>query len=528
MRQALRAAPHLSVVLVAALAGCGGGDNSAPKLTFAERCSQLAGKAMGGGTIASTKLVAAAPDKPQTCEAKGTIVSSPTSTINFRIDLPEDSQWNKKLVQLGGGGYNGEVRTSDMVTMFSGSEARMRGYAFVGADGGVQTSNLSSTLNNPSAFDNFAFNYHPQVLKAATAALQTVYESAPTRKYFWGVSTGGREALLQAQRYPENYDGIVAGEPVVDYSNVIQKGTAVAQLAFSNGGKGWLNPAKVKLYADAQLAACDALDGVADGIISNTGACSFDTQTLRCPAGVDTGDTCLSDEQLATIDFVRTDTPLPVPVANGITVGPAFGMGAEADAAAGLTAMQFGASATQPASTLFFFSDFWLKYQVTSDVNTTVLGYTLGSDAARWLELSNKVNATNPDLNAFADRGGKLLLWAGASDHLVPPAYSSNYYGNVVTKLGQTKTDGFMRFYMLPGVVHGTTGPGAFMIDYLAALDSWVEKNQAPSDALTVAKPSADGKTTIRTRPLCRFPTWPKYGGTGDVNAASSYSCATL
>jgi feruloyl esterase len=213
-------------------------------------------------------------------------------------------------------------------------------------------------------------------------------------------------------------------------------------------------------------------------------------------------------------------------VANGITRAPAWGVGGEAAAAGNWTIAQFGASPTAPASQLYFFSDWWLKYQVTSNVNTTVLGYTPGSDSARWLELSEKVNATNPDLSAFAGRGAKLLLWAGASDNLVPPGYATDYYQSVVGKLGQETTDSFMRFYMLPGVVHGPGGPGAGIVDNLAILENWVEKGKAPDDSLTAARLAADGKRVEMTRPLCRYPTWPKYRGAGDQNLAASFSCA--
>lgn len=544
----------LSCTLAALAAGCGGGSGGggdaaalaaaiaaanaaaagangpgsappAPRAAFKERCSGLVGKAVGPGSIVTAEVMAASATTLQTCQVRGAIVSSPTSTINFRIDLPEDSVWNQRLVQIGGGGYDGVVVGPDLVMLANG-DVYKRGYAWVSADGGVQVPDLSSTLNNPSAFDNFAFAYHPQVLKVASAAIQSIYGKPAARTYFYGMSTGGREALLQAQRYPQSYDGIVAGEPVVDYSNVIQRGIALAKLAFSNNGAGWLSPAKIKLFGDAQMAACDGLDGAVDGVISNVSACRFDVRTLRCPGGADSGDSCLSDAQIASVDFMRSDFTLPVPVANGITRAPAWGVGGEAAAAGNWTIAQFGASPTAPASQLYFFSDWWLKYQVTSNVNTTVLGYTPGSDPARWLELSEKVNATNPDLSAFAGRGAKLLLWAGASDNLVPPGYATDYYQSVVGKLGQETTDSFMRFYMLPGVVHGPGGPGAGIVDNLAILENWVEKSKAPDDSLTAARLAADGKRVEMTRPLCRYPTWPKYRGTGDQNLATSFSCA--
>lgn len=531
MRQPHSLTP-LPFVLIAALAGCGGGgDPPAPtgtaQLSFAERCTQLVGKAVSPGTIMSTALNAETSTRPQTCEAMGRIETSPTSVINFRIDLPEDASWNTKLLQMGGGGYNGNIPPIDNIDAFTdGVPVRKRGYVFAASDSGHQgpSRDFNFALNNPEALDNFAFNAHPQLLQAALATIQTVYGTAPTRKYFFGISTGGREALQQAQRFAGSYDGIVAGMPVVDYSIVNQKGIAIGQAAFGNGGAGWLNPVKVKLFETAQLAACDVLDGVIDGIIANVAGCSYNPQLLQCPGGVDTGDTCLSDAQIATVNVMRTRTPLPTAVANGITTAAPLGIGDEASPG-GWTTMQLGASATVPASAEFSFAEGYLKYGVTSNPAFDLFSYVPGTFAAEWLALSNKVNATDPDLNAFADRGAKLLLWHGASDHLVPPGYSSDYYSSVVARLGQTKTDSFMRFYLMPGVGHAPVGSGANRSDLMAALENWVERSQAP-DSLIGTKFAGDGVTPALTRPICRYPTFPRYNGTGNVNLASSFTCS--
>lgn len=519
--------------LVACSGGTGDAAPAPAPAAFVDRCTQLVGKAVGSGTITSTKMIAASAPQPQTCSVQGQIVSSPTSTIKFQIDLPVDTAYNNKLLHVGGSGYNPVVATAETAFTSQGNNVRQRGYAIIGSDSGHQsasTFDLSWALNNPTAFDNFAFNSAPQVLAAGLDTVKIVYGVAPKYKYFYGTSTGGREALQQAQRFPDSYDGVVALEPALSYDASIQKGIQVAQAAFGSGGAGWISPFKAALFDGAQLAACDAADGLADGIISHPTACTFDPTTLRCPGGADTGNTCFSDNQLATIQAVRTDLTLPAPVANGVTVARRYGIGVEGDpllgTGGGWVAMQFGASASQPFSGMYAFADQWLKYAVTSNAATTVTGYVLGSDTAKWMALSVKDNASNPDLSSFATHG-KLILWHGWSDHLVPPGSSIDYYNSVVSKLGQAKTDSFMRFYMSPGVTHVTTGPGAGIVDRLTALEDWVEKGATPPDSLVGTKYAADGTSVVRTRPTCRYPAWPKYSGSGDVNAAASFKCVT-
>lgn len=491
--------------------------------SFAERCASLAGQAVGTGTIVSTKLLDASASQPQTCAAQGQIVSSSTSTISFQLDLPTDGAWNKKFLQIGGGGYDGVVSTIEAVgNLPDGVSPRLKGYAIVGSDSGHQGSNLSMAfaLNNPVGFDNFAFNNHPLVYAAALDGIKAMYSAAPEKKYFWGASTGGREALLQAQRYPQNYDGIVAGMPVVDYSNVNQKAIQVAQLAYANNGAGWLSPAKVQTFANAELSACDALDGLADNLILNWQACHFDPQVLRCAGGADTGDTCLSDAQLATVAAMRTRTTLAVPLANGITSSPAYGIGGEA-APSGWTTFHFGATANPPGQGLgTLLASEWLKYAVASDANASIFSYVPGTFAAQWLSTSQAVNTTNPDLSAFNARGGKLVLWHGSSDALVPPGFSIDYYSSVVAKFGQTSVDSFVRFFVVGSMGHGSGGASVF--DSLGSLESWVEKGVAP-DAMTASTPQGS-----LFRPVCRFPYWPKYNGSGAANSASSFTCSAI
>ncbi|MES2262585.1 MAG: tannase/feruloyl esterase family alpha/beta hydrolase [Pseudomonadota bacterium] len=518
-------APVMSLPVLLILAACGGNDGGAesPPVAavpaFSTVCGALAGKTVGAGKITAAVMVAATASTAEACNASGEIVSSPASTIKFRLILPNSQAWNKKLLQFGGAGYNGSIRDIP-------ADIARRNYATVASDSGHQGTvlSLSFALNNTAGFDNFAFASVPQVYAAALAGIRLAYDAAPQRKYFYGESTGGREALQQAQRYPANYDGIVALEPVIDYSAVNQKGIAVQKRIASAGGAGWLSPAKVARFDAARLASCDALDGLADGIIANPEACVFDPAVLRCPAGADTGDSCLSDAQLATVKVLTTNERLAVPTANGVTTAFQFGIGVEADAAAGWSAMHFGAAPSPIGSLLGLLSQDWARYAVLGNASADILAHDPADYASQWLASSIKSNANNPDMRAYAERGGKLLLWHGWSDHLVPPMGSIDLYGRTVQAMGTAGTNAFMRFYLSAGVTHSGTGPGATQTDFLTALESWVEGGTVPPDALLSKKPAADG-TVALTRPTCRYPSWPRYNGSGDKNAAASFTC---
>ena len=513
--------------LAFSLVACGGGSSppaASAQQAFQKTCAGLAGQTVGEGTIVSAADVPASGVVPEMCDAMGAIVSSPTSTINFKVELPIPSAWNKKMLQEGGGAFDGVI--ADYLPAYETGNVRQKGYVVVADDSGHQDPNITDltfALNNETAFDNFAELAIPRTYTAAQATIKLMYGVAPTHNYFYGISTGGREALQQAQRNPQNYDGIVADVPVIDYGQVIQKGIAVQQAALNSNGAGWLDANKIQLYANAQLAACDGLDGLVDGIISNVAACHFDPTTLRCPGGTDAGDTCLSDAQLATVKILTTDTALPVSLPNNLTVAPRWGIGAETDAGGGWAAEQLGAAPQPDMSALGIFSDQYVKYGITGNPATNLLTYDATQDAAQWQATSDKVNATNPDMTSFAARGGKLILYSSLSDQLNEPFETIDYYNEVAQTMGQSETDSFLRFYTAPGVTHGGTGPGAGLADRLGALENWVENGVTPPDQLLASKVAQDGSVVL-TRPMCRYPDWPKYNG-GDVNSASSFTC---
>lgn len=503
-----------------ALTACGGNGNddaSTPlaQLPFEQRCSALVGRSVGGGVIEDTTYVRASASNVETCSAKGRINAAPTSAIQFVLDLPTDSAWNTKFIHRGGGGYNGSVSASQVTAN--------AGFATVATDTGHVGDNLGMAwaLNNPSAFDNFAYAAHPAVYTAAMDGIVLVYGKTPSHRYFIGGSTGGREALLQAQRYPDHYDGIAAHNSVVDYSIVNQKGLMVAKAIYANGGAGWMSAAKIKLYAEAQMAVCDPLDGLVDGMVNNIDACHYDAQALRCPEGLDTGDSCLSDAQIEVIRIARSRNTLAVPVANGITTVPAYGVGAETVAAAGWAMYLMGqspnASFDEPwkAGVGGYLADQWLKYAIAGDPKVNLFTYTPGEHASAWLSTSEKVNSTHPDLSAFHARGGKLLITHGTSDHLVPAGFVVDYYESVVSRMGKGKVDEFVRLYLLPNAGHGVTDHAA--VNNQSVLDDWVSNGKTPEQLV--------GQGSNFTRPVCRYPAWPKYNGTGNPSDASSFRC---
>ncbi|WP_169444557.1 tannase/feruloyl esterase family alpha/beta hydrolase [Massilia niastensis] len=514
------------IPIALALAGCGGNEDeevpviapASPVQTFSALCAGLVGKTIGTGKLTAASVAAATATAPESCSASGEIVSSAASTTRFTLTLPNPQSWNKKLIHLGGGAYNGTIPAAD-------PEVTKRGYAIVASDSGHQGNPLSFdfALNNPAGFDNFAFASVPKVYDAALAGVRLAYDASPERKYFFGASTGGREALQQAMRNPSNYDGIIALEPVVDYSAVNQKGIEVQKRIAAGGGAGWLSPAKVSLVESARLAACDSGDGLADGIISDAEHCAFNPVALRCASGTDSGAACLSDAQLATVQVMTSNGRLAVPTANGVTTAFQFGVGAEADPS-GWTTWNFGTAPSPITGMLGVFATGWARFAVLNDANADILTHDPAAFAPQWLASSIKSNANNPDMHLFAARGGKLLLWHGWSDHLVQPRGSIDLYNRTVQAMGDESVNLFMRFYMSPGVTHSFTGPGASSTDFLTVLEAWVERGTTPPEALVSTKRAADGSTVL-TRPTCRYPAWPRYNGSGDKNLAASFTC---
>ena len=374
---------------------------------------------------------------------------------------------------------------------------------------------------------NFGGDQLKKTRDAAVHLIRARYGRAAKRFYIAGSSQGGHEVFLAVQRWPKDYDGAIATHPVYNFTFLQTDGNALARALYANGGAGWLNPKKLSLLQTSVMGACDTLDGAADGVISNLAACqtTFKLATLRCPAGADTGDTCLSDPQIAVVNTVNSRFELGFPLHGGLTSFARWPIleGADWTGLFGFGTRPVPASPPAPIADfgLHVLADPLVRHFITRNPAVDSLTFDPRAHAARLQSVSNIVDASSVDIAAFKARGGKLLLMHGTVDSAVPHHNTIDYYDRLVAQFGPRSLDGFVRFYLVPGFGHGT---GQFIAswDSLTALEAWVEQGKAPG-ALVVA--DAKQGNNSRTRPLCVYPEWPRYKGSGDVNVASSFTC---
>lgn len=523
--------------LLALMAGCGGGGDDASATPTVEisdaatRCAALTATtvpasafalATSGATVAAGTLVAAdtAAGVGEYCKVTGQINAAQAGDppIKFQVNLP--SRWNSKAVQFGGGGFNGTVVTAVGNVSNAPATAQTplaRGYLAFGSDSG-STGDGSFGLN-AQALANYGGESVKRTRDLAVALASGYYRQAPRRTYYIGGSKGGHEGLVAAQRYGADYDGVVAYYPANQNQAMVHSWDRMWRAAYNNPGAA-LSLTKTALLRAKVLEACDSLDGVADGIVANVAQCSatFAVNSLRCVGGADTGDTCLSDAQISTLLTAATPMQFAFPLAHGVTsMGPyPVFSGGDVDG------ILFDASGTGLGTGYNFFDVPVQKYFVMQDASASTAAFDYRNWQPRVQAISALYDATDPDIDAFKGRGGKLIVVQGTTDMLVTPATTTAYMDRVSARYGD-KTRDFTRYFMQPGFGHGN---GVFnqRWDSLTALENWVEKGQAPVDPVGV---DANSATAGRTRPLCEYPAWPKYKGSGDVNSAASFSCAT-
>jgi len=459
-------------------------------------------------TVSSAKLVAADTAKglPEFCEVTGTISPSPASKIGVVYRLP--TKWNGKLVGFGGGGWAGNVRVE------TAQAALGAGYAAAQTDGGHPSPQAFDTSwvapgGKPDevALQDFAHRAVHQMTVVGKQIVAARYGRAQSRAYFQGCSTGGRMALMEAQRYPDDYDGIIAGAPV--YTLRVQAAEIWRDQIFTRPGAA-ITEAQAKIVHQASLAACDGADGIKDGIVTDPRACKFDPATVQCKAG-QSGDQCLTPAQ---VDAVRK-AYTTFRSGDAVTVYP-LGRGSE-DAWGGFT--NVSNKAGPPARNLglraAMFGDASFDFDKFDPVKDTV--------RARQGPFAKYYEAANPDLTPFVKRGGKLILWHGFDDPGPSALATVEYYEDArkVTggKVGGKTFEDSLRFFLAPGVYHCAGGPGADRFDMIAALDQWVEKGHAPTRIL------ASKANSPMTRPLCQYPALPIFKGEGDPNDERNFVC---
>ena len=508
-------------------------------------CTALNGKAYPASTmslsstgakITGASWVAEKPNFQAYCKVLGQIdpVDPMATPILFEINLPAD--WNHKVLQEGGGGLNGVLVASTGILRDAppGSQPLARGFATMGTDGGHPDAkpDIGVFFLNKEEVLNNSYGANKKAHDLSLAILKDYYAAAPSKFYFFGGSEGGRQAMVAVEKYPKDYDGVVAVVPALNSTSNNNLAKYNAWRAGFNGG--WLDKAKLQVLQNASNDQCDALDGIKDGVISRYRGCLaiFKYEPIRCPGGKDTGDTCLSDKQIAAVKTWRAPYSWGFPLKNGITSIPGWSVGGEALAGSvNPWIMLDKAPEAEPLGRDVHASEF-IRYYVMQDPNFS--GDVPLKDPKirkRLQDYSAFTDENDPDLSAFLKRGGKLIIKENTADYAVSPESTFGYYNSVVKKMGAKAVNGFIRIYVNPGVVHtgsglrtdGTAIPDK--VDLFGELDKWVESGKAPG-VLTVTAYKA-GQATA-SKPLCLFPDYPKYMGGGDANDAASFACVPL
>jgi feruloyl esterase len=501
-------------------------------------------------TLAAPRWVPAAGAAPAYCSIDGAMAPMDKSAygrpINFRAILP--ASWSRRSVQSGGGGFNGNIPN-----LTGGEIGRLlnQGFATYGSDSGHSQRDAPEWTLSDEAIKNLGYMQLKKTRDAAMALMQRAYGELPRFNYFVGTSQGGREALTVAQRYPQDYNGIAANVPIVNFSSLMlaPHWIRIQEKPLAN----WVTPAKVNAIRGEFIRQCDKLDGLADGIMNNYMACRaiFDMSqgdpnrnpwaAKRCPNNVDpnpadtTAAACLTDGQISTLKVVYSRYRFATPLANGVS---SFGMWAPTTDPSGsglILANRFrgqeGAAPDAPMHShlgVLGMTGFLMK-----NVTANPLDYVEGGPLnARREELSPWLDSTNPDLTAFARRGGKMIVAIGTNDSLASPGAQLDYYQSLVDKMGRAQLDSFARLFVFPQTGHGLSGtnyavdgdgktvpstPIPNSWDRVSLLINWVERGVAPGMSEVV---TAGGKSL----PLCSYPLYPRYKD-GPVTEAGSYRC---
>jgi feruloyl esterase len=383
---------------------------------------------------------------------------------------------------------------------------------------------------NDEALVNFAHASYKKVRDVAVEVMKRSYGQGPEKLYFFGSSEGGREGLTMAQRYPQDFDGIFSRVPVIHWTGLQHTGLRDG-MALMNGG--WLPPAQVQLVGKAVLAACDAADGLVDGIVSDPVGCRqrFDVRKLQCESAA--ADTCLTAPQVKAVQTLNAPLRLDVELANGLTEYPGRGPSGEALAALGPTggwmAWWTGATAPslppQPSNGIgWFYGAGAIQYFYARNPSLDVSTYHMRDHAARVKEISALMDSTHPDLSAFHARGGKLIMMENMADYAQSPYAGIGYYESVIQKMGADTSATFIRLYTAPSVDHVGSGAPA-NVDMLGALSDWVERGRPPGTLELLEQSVSLPVQRLRARPLCQWPLVPRYQS-GDVNNAASFKCS--
>lgn len=456
-----------------------------------DACDRLRSLTLKDGTIERAQVAAGS------CRIDATLRPTGDSEIKIEVWLPQD-RWNERLQSVGNGAWSGSIPQAAMAAALS------RGYAAASTDTGHTGNSAGFALGHPEKLIDFAWRSEHEMTVAAKVIVRAFYGRAPKWSYWNGCSAGGRQALKEAQMFPADYDGIVAGSPGLDWSARSAQAVRVAHALADASAR--LTAPVLDVLHDAVLAACDAQDGLKDGLVSDPSRCRFDPAIVQCRAGGPAR--CLTAPQVASARAVYTSS---VNAASKREM-PGLAPGSER----GWTDLGWTASARATGQDQF-------RFVVFKNPDWTIDQFDPERDTFRVDEgESRMLNADDPNLEPFLQRGGKLLQYHGWSDPQISPFASVAYYQRVLDRLGADRVKRSYRLFMAPGMGHCGGGDGPNQLDALAALERWVEQGQLPDSI--VASHSTSGRVD-RTRPLCPYPLVAAYNSAGSVDDAGSFMC---
>jgi len=516
----------------------GNGAMTSDRLT---ECSALPGLAIDGTTITSAAMVTSgtleiAPstkvtNMPAFCRVQAISKPSADSNIFFEVWLPDRSNWNGRFLSTGEGGFAGTPNYSRNGLDGAMDEIVRRGYATASTDTGHRTTDNWWAVGHPEKAADYLYRAKHVTTVAAKAIVASFYGRQPSHSYFSSCSNGGRQGLIEAQRYPDDFDGLIIGAPW-NFQSHSNAGFVWNAQAMAAPGAA-IPESKLPAISAAVLAQCDKDDGVADGILADPRTCRFDAKSLTCHGAE--SNNCLTPPQAAALQKIYDGPKNP---RTGAQIFPGFAVGSEAS----WTGVVRVPSSEAPGGLglISYFSNLAFE-QPSWDFRT----FDFDKDLAKADEKIGQLgNAVSVDYSRAKQRGVKIIQYHGWNDQTLQPAYSPQYYDEVAKANGGLEaTQDFYRLFMVPGMAHCNSGPGASNFggvgqqippvrdaahDLVKALERWVEEGTPPASfvATKFADAAASNREVKFTRPLCLYPAVPRYTGTGDPNDARSFACA--
>ena len=461
-------------------------------------------------------------DMPAFCRVSGILHPTADSVIRFEVWLPQVG-WNGRILNVGNGGFAGSIGYGQMASNI------VRGYATAGSDAGHQAEaeDASWAYHHPEKITDFGYRAVHLTALRSKDVVKAFYGQPQKTAYFDACSDGGREALMEAQRFPEDYDGILAGAPANNWAHMVSTGIALAQATTRNPA-AYISSMKLAAINRASLEACDAQDGLKDGVVSDPAKCHFDPAVLLCKGTDDIS--CLTSPQVGSLRAFYAGGR----DSSGKQIFPGLVPGDESptwhDWVLGNAAGGAGGNN---------YMNGYFRYMVYGDPTWQPLTANVDESLKLAMERTAKdVDATDPDLGRFAARGGKLMIYHGWNDPAISPWNTVNYAKQVTSTMGEQRASSMMRVYMVPGMEHCINGPGPNVLGQLGTpgadgegtgaldlLQMWVEQGKAPGIVLAL-KQTGTREAPIRTvRPLCPWPQQAKYDGKGDPKAPGSFAC---